>query len=181
MQDIIENLQQFGPLKFIQEWLQPFIIEIAQFTAAVPLVWQVVAVVVWSAIPFIESDVGVAIGIGVGVSPIPATIAAIVGNWLAVMAVIILTDKARTKLRGEKEAQSESKRSRRVMRAMQKFGVPGASLLGPLLVGTHLNAFCMAAAGVNKRYLMVWQTIAIVVWAIIFAAVMSGLMASVRG
>lgn len=181
MQQVIETLQQFGPLRYVQEWLQPFIIELSQFTAQIPLAWQLVAVAGWSAIPFIESDVGVAIGIAVGVSPVPAVIAAVIGNWLAVMAIIVLTHKVRAKLRGDESDMPASKRERKVLRAVQKYSVPGASLLGPLLIGTHLNAFFMAAAGVNKRYLMLWQTIAIVAWAIVFAIIMAGVMAAVKG
>lgn len=181
MQNTLEAIQQFGPLRHIQEWLQPFIIGLSQFTAQIPLVWQTIAVAGWSAIPFIESDVGVAIGIAVGVAPIPATIAAVIGNWLAVMAIIVVTYKVRTKLRGEKDEHPTGKRQQKVLRAVQKYGVPGASLLGPLLIGTHLNAFFMAAAGVDKRYLMIWQTIAIAVWAIIFAIIMVGVMAAVKG
>lgn len=179
----MQSIQEFGPLQAIQQWLEPFIVNIYQFTAAIPLVWQVLAIAGWSMIPFIESDVGVAIGIGVGVAPIPATIAAILGNWLAVMAVIILTDKARTKIHSAKEVNTEvkTKRRKKVMKAVEKYGVPGASLLGPLLIGTHLNAFFMAAAGVNKRYLMIWQTIAIVVWAVVFAIIMQGIVQAVRG
>ena len=181
MQDMIEKIQQFGPLAYIQNWLQPIIIEISRFTAEIPLIWQILAVALWSAIPFIESDVGVAIGIIVGIAPIPATIAAIIGNWIAVMAIIILTDKARTKLKGADTAPQSSKRRKKVLQAVQKYGVPGASLLGPLLIGTHLNAFFMTAAGVNKHYLMIWQTIAIVAWAIIFAIIMYGVVQTVRG
>ena len=184
MQDFITKLQEFGPLKYIQEWLQPFIMELARFTATIPLMWQVLAVGAWSMIPFVESDVGVAIGIAVGVPVIPATIAAIAGNWIAVMLVILLTDKIRQWLYRNKttsEKKVRGKKYEKVMRAVQKWGVPGASLLAPTLVGTHLTAFFMAASGVDKKYLMVWQTIAIVVWGIIFAVGMSIAMVAIKG
>lgn len=184
MQDFITKLQEFGPLKYIQEWLQPFIMELALFTATIPLIWQALAVGVWSMIPFIESDVGVAIGIAVGVPVIPATIAAIAGNWVAVMAVILLTDKIRQWLYRNKDASEKKVRGKKyekVMRAVQKWGVPGASLLAPMLVGTHITAFFMATSGVDKKYLMFWQTVAIIVWGIIFAVSMSIAMAAIKG
>ena len=184
MQDFITKLQELGPLKYIQEWLQPFIMQLAQFTDTIPLIWQVLAVGIWSMIPFIESDVGVAIGIAVGVPVIPATIAAIVGNWLAVMAVILLTDKIRRWLYRNKDTSDKKvhgKKYEKVMHAVQKWGVPGASLLAPTLIGSHIGAFFMAASGVNKRYLMFWQTIAIVVWGIIFAVGMSIALSAIRG
>lgn len=184
MQDTITKLQEFGPLKYIQEWLQPFIMELAQLTATIPLIWQVLAVGAWSMIPFIESDVGVAIGIAVGVPAIPATIAAIVGNWIAVMAVILLTDKIRSWLYRNQNTSGKKapgKKYEKVMRAVQKWGVPGASLLAPTLVGTHITAFFMAASGVDKKYLMFWQTVAIVLWGIIFGVVMATAMAAIKG
>ncbi len=181
---MLEKIQEFGPLKYIQEWLQPFIIELAQFTATIPLIWQVLAVGAWSMIPFIEADVGVAIGIAVGVPVIPATIAAIVGNWVAVMVVILMTDTIRQKLQRNKDTSEKKIRSKKydkVMRAVEKWGVPGASLLAPTLVGTHITAFFMAASGVDKKYLMFWQTIAIIVWGIIFAVSMAIAMAAIKG
>ena len=184
MPDFITKLQELGPLKYVQEWLQPFIMELAIFTATIPLIWQVLAVGAWSMIPFIESDVGVAIGIAVGVPVVPATIAAIAGNWVAVMAVILLTDKIRQRLYRNKDTSEKKVRGKKyekVMRAVQKWGVPGASLLAPTLVGTHITAFFMAASGVDKKYLMFWQTIAITVWGIIFGVVMSIAMAAIKG
>lgn len=180
-QEMIEKIQSVGPLAAIQEWLVPFIQGLTEFTAQIPMALQVLVTAGWSAIPFIESDVGVAIAIVVGVPTIPAVIAAIIGNWVAVMLVIIFTDKIRTWVRRNKhEDVDDTKRSKKVRRAVEKYGVPGASLLGPMLIGTHLNAFFMAAAGVNRRYLMIWQTIAIVVWAIIFAIILHIAVASIR-
>lgn len=182
MQKIIETLQNLGPLKWIHEQLLPFILQITEFTAQIPAIWQFFATALWSAIPFIESDVGVAIAIAAGVPTVPATIAAIIGNWVAVMAVISLTHKGREALRGKKaDEEPTSKRQKKVMRAVQKYGVPGASLLGPMLIGTHLNSFFMAAAGVDKKYLMFWQTIAIIVWGIIFAVILHIAMSAGRG
>lgn len=184
MSDFITKLQEFGPLKYIQEWLQPFIMDLALFTATIPLIWQVLAVGTWSMIPFIESDVGVAIGIAVGVPVIPATIAAIVGNWVAVMAVILMTDKIRRWLYRNKdtsERKVRGKKYEKVMRAVQKWGVPGASLLAPTLIGSHIGAFFMAASGVDKKYLMFWQTVAIAVWGVIFAIGMTIAMSAIRG
>ncbi|MNT41494.1 hypothetical protein D3C72_1778540 [compost metagenome] len=165
----------------MHEWLQPFVIEITTFTASIPLIWQILVTAGWSAIPFIESDAGVAVAIAAGVPTIPAVIAAIIGNWVAVALVILGTDKIRNWLGVHTSKKSQEKRQGKVRRALEKYGVPGASLLGPLLIGTHLNAFFMAAAGVNRRYLLIWQTIAIVVWAIIFAVIMHTLMSSLRG
>lgn len=177
---ILQNIQERSPLRGVQEWLQPLIMNLQEFTADIPLILQLLATSLWSAIPFIESDVGVLIAVVAGVPIIPATIAAIVGNLLAVAGVIVATDSIRSWLKGHSSKAKQEKRQTRVRRALQKYGVPGASLLGPLLVGTHLNAFFMAAAGVNRHYLLIWQSIAIVVWAIIFAIVTNYLLGALQ-
>ncbi len=177
----IQNIQEYSPLAGIQGVLQPLITNLHEFTAGIPLVLQLIATAVWSTIPFIEADAGVMIAILAGVPIIPATIAAIVGNVLAVMAVIAATDRIRRWLKNHSSKQKQEKRQTKVRRAVQKYGVPGASLLGPLLIGTHLNALFMAAAGVDRRYLFIWQVIAIVVWAVIFALLTQYLVDALQG
>ena len=153
------------------EYASPFIQQLVDFTVQIPFVLQIFAVALWSMIPFVESDAGAFIGVIVGIPVIPAVIAAIVGNWLAVMGIVILTHKIRAWLYKQKDTDAKatimSKKEEKVRHAVKKYGIPGASLLGPILIGTHLNAFFMAAAGADKRYLMIWQTIAITIWGII--------------
>lgn len=157
--------------------------QLTHMTAQVPLFLQILLTALWSAIPGIESDLGAFIAIVVGVPLVPAIIAAIIGNWIAVIGIIFLTDRIRTwiKSKAKTPVSEPSKRQTKVTHAMHKYGVPGASLLGPLLIGTHINAFFMAAAGADRRYLLIWQTIAIIIWGIvsgILAAVTVGLLTS---
>jgi uncharacterized membrane protein len=177
---VLQKIQEYSPLSGIQESMQPVITNLHEITAGIPLALQLVATAIWSAIPFIESDAGVLIAVLAGVPVIPATIAAIIGNLLAVVAVVVGTDKIRMWLKDHSSKKKQEKRQTKVRRAIEKYGVPGASLLGPLLVGTHLNAFFMAAAGVNRRYLLTWQTIAIIVWAVIFAIVANYIMSIIQ-
>lgn len=177
----LQKIQENSPLGGIQEVLQPIIMDLHEFTASIPLASQLVATSLWSAIPFIESDAGVLIAVLAGVPIIPATIAAIIGNLLAVAGVIVATDKIRIWLKNHSSKAKQEKRETKVRRALQKYGVPGASLLGPLLIGTHLNAFFMAVAGVNRRYLLIWQSIAIILWAVIFAVVANYLVGLLQG
>lgn len=173
-------------MESIREVFINVITQLTAFTEQIPLFFQVLVTFVWGMIPFIESDNGAAIAVAVGM-PVPLAItAAVAGNWVAVMLLIIFIDKVRSwvKSRRRTEVADEkkySKRKEKVMRAVQKYGVPGASLLGPMLIGTHINAFFMAVAGVDKRYLMIWQTVAIVVWGIIFGVGTHLLVLSLRG
>lgn len=61
-------------------------------------------------------------------------------------------------------ATEESKGRQRLRRFVVRFGVPGASLLGPLALPTQLTAATLVASGVDKTWVMLWQIIAIVLW-----------------
>lgn len=57
--------------------------------------------------------------------------------------------------------------------ALEKYGVPGVSLLGPLLLPTAFTASMLVAVGVKARRVMFWQTIAIVGWTALFTVLVS--------
>ncbi|MCM3847478.1 hypothetical protein ND486_14890 [Pseudonocardia sp. DR1-2] len=54
---------------------------------------------------------------------------------------------------------------------MDRYGVPVASLLAPTLMAISVTAFGMVAAGLDRRQVVVWQVVAVVVWAALFAAI----------
>ncbi|MBW0255946.1 small multidrug efflux protein [Cellulomonas sp. PS-H5] len=58
----------------------------------------------------------------------------------------------------------ESKGRQRLRRYLVRFGVPGASLLGPLALPTQLTAATLVASGVRKGWVLLWQAVAIVLW-----------------
>lgn len=139
--------------------------QIIRFTEQIPIVLQFIVTALLGAIPFIESEIGAALGVIAGVPVVVAIIAAIIGNILSVFAVVLGAEKisAWRKRNGQTES---SPRSKKVTKAIHKYGIPGASMLGPLVTGTHLLAFIASATGANRRYLMVWQIVAITVWGI---------------
>lgn len=61
-------------------------------------------------------------------------------------------------------ATTPSKGRDRLMRWVVRFGVPGASLIGPLALPTHLTAATLVASGVRRNWVLLWQVIAIVLW-----------------
>lgn len=63
----------------------------------------------------------------------------------------------------------------RLRRWLVRFGVPGASLLAPLALPTPLTAAFFVASGVEKRWVILWQSIAIVLWTGLVAAAALGL------
>jgi hypothetical protein len=75
----------------------------------------------------------------------------------------------------------ESKGRTRLRRWIVKFGVPGASLIGPLALPTQLTAATLAAMGVNKGWVILWQVIAIVLWTGAVTLVATGVLSFLVG
>lgn len=170
----------------------------------VPEVVQPLIVAAAGAIPFVEGEGGVAIGIIGGINPVVAAVAAAVGNFLCVAALVLLSSGARnavvtrqraraqardgalvgggTTLAGHAGGGSEDRSSARrakFQRAYERYGVPGVSLLGPLLLPTHFTATMLAASGVGKARILIWQAIAIIAWTTITALVITGVVTAV--
>lgn len=52
----------------------------------------------------------------------------------------------------------------RLERWMVRFGVPGASILAPLALPTMLTAAFFVGSGVPKKWVILWQVVAIILW-----------------
>lgn len=61
-------------------------------------------------------------------------------------------------------AKPESKGRQRINRWLVRFGVPGASILGPLAIPTQFTAAMLVAGGTPRRWVLLWQAVAIVLW-----------------
>lgn len=155
--------------------------------AQVPELVQPFIVLLAGAVPFIEGEGGGAIGIVGGLNPIVAGVAAALGNFLAVLAVVTVTSRTRqavvtrrssraaggvaTLEADEPEPKPESKGKQRFKRWVVRFGVPGASLLGPAAIPTHFTAAILAGSGVPRRWVLLWQAIAIALWTIVITTI----------
>lgn len=62
------------------------------------------------------------------------------------------------------DAEPESKGARKFRRFLVRFGVPGASILGPLALPTQFTSAILVASGVSKGWVLLWQAVAIVLW-----------------
>jgi hypothetical protein len=185
--DLVEALQNL--LGQVPELVQPLIVAVA------------------GAIPFIEGEGGAAIGILGGINPVVAAIAAMAGNFLVVTALVLLSSGARNAVvtrhrekvlaadggapvrvgstlelpSGAKADGSRSAARRaKFQRAYERYGVPGVSLLGPLLLPTHFTATMLAASGVGKARILIWQAVAIIAWTTLTALVITGVIQAVR-
>lgn len=78
------------------------------------------------------------------------------------------------------ENPRKAARREKFQRAYERFGVPGVSLLGPLLLPTHFTATMLAATGVRKGWILLWQGIAIVGWTTLTALIITGVISVVQ-
>jgi len=160
----------------------------------VPELLQPVILALAGAVPFIEGEGSVLIGVIGGVNPVVAAVAAALGNFVAVVLVVLLGSRVRDAaverrarrraaglvavqvgatgdrldLPSEKspdpEVKPESKGHKKLRGWLVRFGVPGASLIGPLALPTHFTAATLVASGIDKGRVIFWQGIAIVLW-----------------
>ncbi len=158
-----------------------------ELVAQVPEIVQPIIVMLAAAIPFVEGEGGAVIGVVGGLPLVVAAVAAATGNVLCVLLVVAVASRARTAVverhprlvgvggGGSRPsvdeqavrttvATTESKRRQRLNRWLVRFGVPGASVLGPLAVPTQFTAAILIAGGIPPRQVLLWQAVAIAVW-----------------
>ncbi|KQS17990.1 hypothetical protein [Frigoribacterium sp. Leaf186] len=72
------------------------------------------------------------------------------------------------------ERGKKSARRKKFQNALVRYGVPGVSLLGPLLLPTQFTATMLASSGVSKARVLFWQGLAIAGWSTLIGAVIGG-------
>ncbi|MFW7415881.1 hypothetical protein [Demequina sp. SO4-18] len=148
-----------------------FFLHMLEFVSELESWQQIGALVLVSAIPFIESYLGSFIGILVQMEPVLAVAVASVGNAIATFLLIAGASRARTAvLNGRKSADAvaPTKRRQKVAKYMDRFGVPGVSLLGPLALPSQFTGPTMVALGASARSVYFWMGISIIAWGVLF-------------
>ena len=144
-----------------------------ELVGVVPVVVQPLIIAAAAKVPFIEGELSSIIGVIGGVNPVVAATAGMAGNFLCVLGVTMATARARSAVvarvgRRDDEPgeppKPQSKGRQRFARLLERFGVPGASLLGPLALPTQLTSATLVATGVSVPRVLVWQAAAIVLW-----------------
>lgn len=169
--------------------------------AQVPDIVQPLIVAAAGAVPFIEGEGAATIGIIGGIHPAVAAAAAIVGNFVCVVVLVLLAARTRTAVVTHVQARRlaaagggdiaevstpepagdrMTARRAKFQRALERYGVPGVSLLGPLLLPTQFTATMLAGVGVSTARILFWQGVAIVGWTTLLTVVVSGAMYAVH-
>jgi len=174
--------------------------------ARVPELVQPLIIALAGAIPFVEGEGAAVIGVIGGIHPVVAAIAAIAGNFACVAVLVLAGAGARqaviTRHRQRSAARTPvtvgggsyadaaplepvataepvSARREKFLRALDRYGVPGVSLLGPLLLPTQFTATMLAASGVARARILFWQALAIIGWTTLFTLVVTGVFSAV--
>lgn len=129
-----------------------------------PIFVQLGAVFLVSLLPFLEGYSAASFGILFGISAVPTILVASLGNWISIMAVVVLFDKLRK--RNNKNNNGANKRMEKARKLFNKYGVPGVALIGPFVFGHHIGAFISLASGASRRYVTLWMTIGVLAWTI---------------
>lgn len=140
------------------------------FAAGFPEWAQWIVIVLISAIPFVESYFGSAIGVAIGLHPAVAIAAAVVGNAIS-MAIFVLTAHAtRTKVRQMRgtDGVKGTPKKQRLKRAFDRFGVPGVSILGQTMLPSQITSAAMVGFGAAKNAVIGWQIVSIILWGALF-------------
>lgn len=160
--------------------------------AQVPALLKPLIVAGAGAVPYIEGEGATMIGTLGGLPPIVAALAAAIGNFVCVAILVFVAARARIAViaanarRRERvlvgaggaafgdddvvasgshaEARPEGKRDAKFRAGLERYGVPGVCLLGPILLPTQFTATALVAAGVGARRVLMWQAVAITGW-----------------
>lgn len=145
------------------------------FTSSLPEFFQWFGVLLISAIPFVESYFGSAIGVVAGVNPIVAVAAAIAGNVVSMLAFVLSSHSVRTKVQARVgaggavgDAAPLSPRREKLRERFDRWGVPGVSLLGQLILPSQITSAAMVSFGASKNAVILWQIISIILWGVVF-------------
>lgn len=134
--------------------------------------WEYILIFLAAATPWLEAIIVVPYGVIRGFNPFLVSVIAFLGNMLTILLVVIFYHKISdwlTKRRKAKGGEQQIKRTERARRIWNKYGVPGLSAIGPLLIGTHFTILMALALGSNKKAATVWMAISLAGWIVISA------------
>jgi Putative small multi-drug export protein len=136
--------------------------EILQSIQDTNIIFQFAAIFIIAFIPFLEVFLAVPVGVVINLPFIPTVIVGVIANFISVMLVVVFSSAVKSKF----SKNNANKRFQKAQMRFNKYGVPGISLLGPLLGTNHIGAIVCILANADKKKIMLWQLISIVLWAV---------------
>jgi hypothetical protein len=146
--------------------VQDFILQLNELNIFI----QYLGIFLLSFIPFVESPGATAAAGLIGLSIFLSALLSIGGNWISIMLIIIPFNAIVKKIQNRKSKKGFIlKRANKARERYEKYGVPGVALIAPIVSSGHIGAFVSIAAGADKKKVVFWHIISIVIWAIVGA------------
>ncbi len=143
-----------------------------ELTEATEPIWQWTVVMLAGAIPFVESYFAGPLGIVAGMVPALAIAAAIVGNVISMVIVVLLAGRVRTASGADQKELTP--RRQRFKDRFDRWGVPGVSLLGQTLLPSQITSGLMVGFGASRQQVIIWQIVSIILWGLAFGLLAIG-------
>lgn len=156
-----------------------FIETLQSFVLGLPEAVQFLGVALAAMVPFVENYGAVVIGSVAGIPIWVVVLMAIVGNLAVVALITLISGSTRDAVMARKHDNTElpvadSPSTARVRKLFDRYGIPGVTLLGMLFVPTHLIAATLVSFGLSRVGVLVWQAIAITLYAGVTGVLMYG-------
>lgn len=152
------------------------------FVLGLPEAIQFLGVALAAMVPFVENYGAVVIGAVAGIPIWAVVIMAIIGNLAIVALITLISGRTRDAVLARRgggdvapQPETLTGRQQRVRKLFDRYGIPGVTLIGMLFVPTHLIAATLVSFGSSRAGVLVWQAIAITMYAGLSGALMLGL------
>lgn len=143
--------------------------QLQAFVEGLPVVVQFLGIALISAIPFVESYFGSAIGVLAGV-PLPLALsAAVIGNVTTMLLMVFGASAVRERAVANRTPIERTPRQDRIRRMLERWGVPIVSLAGQAVLPGQIVAGTMVSLGAKRYGVIGWQLLSILLWGALFA------------
>lgn len=152
------------------------------FVLGLPEAVQFLGVALAAMVPFVENYGAVMIGSIAGIPIWAVVLMAILGNMAIIALITLISGRTRDAVLARRNARSAvepapaDRRHQRIRGLFDRYGIPGVTLLGMLVVPTHLIAATLVSFGCARANVLIWQAVAITAYAGITGAMMLGLL-----
>ena len=114
----------------------------------------------WGAIPA---------GLAFKLHPVSVAILSAAGSITSAVIVLLVGEPLRKRLLSLKKSTAQ-KPAGKLQHVWDKYGVPGLSLIAPLLTGAHIGAAIALSLGGKKLQIILWMSVSCLIWATILTA-----------
>lgn len=135
------------------------------------------------ALPWLEAIVVIPVGVLAGLPPVLVVLFAVTGNLLTVGLAAIFGERLRNWWTTRRSTRDETttknpdpvklerrhRRRARIKRVMDRWGILGLAVLGPIGLGTQFSALAAVALGAGARQTIIWVGAGTVAWSVLAA------------